>query len=263
MNSYSRSSYSQPDAFNRAASYGDGVFETMRCVRGHVPLWTLHHQRLCRGLERLQIDAPSASELNAAMDELLDASSTGVLKLMVFRTGAARGYTTETHVCEWQLRFSPTTQADAVEPLVVSVANVRLAPQPLLAGIKHLNRLEQVLAGLELSKHQSDDLIMCDVVDNVIETISSNLLVIQDQMLMTPDLKHSGVQGVGLTWLHSQFDIKTQTIGLQELSDAEAIILINSVRGPRLVSEIKGMKSYGHSHPQQAKMRRLWDQLFT
>ncbi|WP_395376466.1 aminodeoxychorismate lyase [Marinicella sp. W31] len=263
MSTYSRSSYSHLDAFNRAASYGDGVFETIRCVHGRMPLWSYHHQRLCRGLERLQIESPEASEINAAIDELLDDTSTGVVKLMVFRAGAARGYSTETQANEWQLRFTPTETLVSPEPMRVSIANVKLAPQPLLAGIKHLNRLEQVLAGLELAKHHSDDLIMCDVMDNIIESISSNLIMIKDEQMITPDLSDCGVQGVGLRWLQTHLSIKTRTIALEELCEAESIVLINSVRGPRLVSEVKGMKSYGQSHPLQAKMRHLWDQLFT
>jgi len=257
------SSYPQSDPFSRAASYGDGVFETVRCVNGSMPLWPLHYQRLCRGLTRLQIDIPAIEELDAAIGKLLNTAATGVLKLMVFRAGPASGYTTQRHDYAWQMRFTETETAEPAEPMVVSVANMRLAPQPMLAGIKHLNRLEQVMAALELPKHDSDELILCDVMDCVIESIFSNLLMVKDNSLITPDTALCGVEGVGLNWLREQLPVETQAITLQELSEVEAIILMNSVRGPRLVAEVKGVKSYGQSHPLQAKMKRLWDQLFT
>ena len=256
-------SYTNTQAFNRALSYGDGVFETMRFVEGKIPLWALHYQRLCHGLERLQISKPQEKVITDAIEPLISEQSAGVLKLVVYRAGDARGYTADSQEHEWQMRVSSLPDLTQNQGVCLAVADVKLAAQPLLAGLKHLNRLEQVLAALELRQQGCDDLIVCDQSGDVIESTSSNLIVIHEEKLTTPDTSQCGVEGVGLQWLRANYGIESQVVEMQDLRDADAVVLMNSVRGPRLVGEIKAVKSYGQSHPLHAKMKRNWDQLFT
>src|SRR5690606_2725116 len=138
----------QPD--DRGFRYGEGVFETMRAHRGAVPWWPAHWQRLARGAARLGLPLPPPGMALAEASALL-AGGNAVLRLQLTRGGGGRGYASPgTAEPTWVLSLHSLPPVPAGEGLRLRWCGLRLAAQPALAGIKHCNRLEQVLARAEL-----------------------------------------------------------------------------------------------------------------
>ena len=113
-------------------------------------------------------------------------------------------------------------------------SRVRLASGSVLAGLKHGNRLEQVLAARDCAEQGGDEALLYDNLDRLVEAIASNLLLVIDQQCVTP-LADSGVAGVGLEWLMDQAetDIVATAISHPDAARASAVMVINSVTGIR------------------------------
>lgn len=182
---------------DRGLHYGDGVFETI-AVRAGVPLlWDRHLRRLQAGAARLGMAPPTGELLQAWVNQVCRDHDLAVLKIMVTRGTGARGYrsvpaapTVLLLVYAW-----PDFPPGAQDGVAVRYCDTRLAQQPRLAGIKHLNRLEQVLARAEWGDEYAEGL-MLDQTEHVIEGTMSNLFAVIDDELRTPDLHACGVAGV-------------------------------------------------------------------
>lgn len=251
---------------DRGLAYGDGLFETMRVIGSEIPLLDLHRARLFSGCKKLDINLDEP-RLNRQIDQALELvhAAQSVMKVMVTRGGQASGYArTENAEPNIYIRLSPLGSPDSsesnplhppqVQPLRAQICNTRLSIQPELAGIKHLNRLEQVLAANEI-KHPAEEGILMDTEGYIVEAISSNLILIKDGLLHMPDLTNAGVRGVMQTCISQlvgQADIegiegirarevKTAKMTLDELCQSSEILLVNSVRGIRNISAIENI----------------------
>ena len=224
---------------DRGLAYGDGLFETIAVRDGQPLLLERHLSRLADGCKRLAI----AVDPELIRNELLayaTALGDGVLKLILTRGDSLRGYPPD-----------PTAQArrilqgnpPAAYPAVHGEQGVRLFPcttrlsiQPLLAGLKHLNRLEQVIARSEWQDTDHAEGLMLDQAGRVIEGVFSNLFLVRDGVLMTADLKRCGVEGVmraELLFQAESLGIPTQItdITLDQLQWADEVFVCNSVYG--------------------------------
>lgn len=243
---------------NRGLMYGDGVFETMRCIDHKIPLWPWHVKRLQQSLDYLQIDSPDCRTIERIISEQTDKSES-VLRLTVFRNQQKRGYQPLSRASHWLLShdtFQAKTQAQTL-----GMATHWLSPQPLLKCYKHLNRLPQVLIANELANQEVDDLLVLNQQGDVIETTCQNIIVIKNQQIFTPNLQDSGVEGVALTWLKQNFSVKTQCLQLHDLAHAEAVMTSNAVHGFRPVKQIKSMTTFQINHPICDRIDTLWQQL--
>ncbi len=224
---------------DRGLAYGDGLFETIAVHSGKPVLLDRHVERLLNGCRRLAINldhATMAAELSAYAQGLHN----GVLKLIVTRGDGQRGYAPDpTAQARRILQGNPV----AAYPAANAQLGVRLFPcatrlsrQPLLAGLKHLNRLEQVLARAEWQDAEHAEGLMLDLAGRVIEGVFSNVFLIRDGALITPDLKRCGVAGVMRAELLFQAEssgIPTQItdIPLEQLQWADEVFVCNSVYG--------------------------------
>ncbi|MBV6822769.1 aminodeoxychorismate lyase [Pseudomonas sp. PD9R] len=224
---------------DRGLAYGDGLFETIAVRDGFPVLLHRHLLRLARGCQRLSInldhEAMTTELLNyaAELDE-------GVLKLIVTRGDSLRGYAFDPSI---QARRILAGNPPAAYPAAHAEQGIRLFPcatrlsiQPLLAGLKHLNRLEQVLARAEWQDSEHAEGLMLDLAGRVIEGVFSNLFLVRDGVLITADLKRCGVEGVMRAELLFQADslgIPTQVtdITLEQLQWADEVFVCNSVYG--------------------------------
>lgn len=221
---------------DRGLSYGDGVFETIR-LHQHSPLLLKEHlARLHMGLKRLGISLDQVL-LNQEI-EVLSAQfpESGVLKIIVTRGIGGRGYRPDNDADTTRiLSLHPLPDyADASETGVdVKICQQRLALQPALAGIKHLNRLEQVLAAQELSERNIMEGIMMDMDSNIIEGTRCNIFWAEQGALFTPDLSQCGVEGIMRNYIADSIAETTlcNTSPLEKLLDADEIFLCNSVFG--------------------------------
>ncbi len=259
----------QPELWlNRALQYGDGLFETMRCHDSIIPLWSFHQQRLSQGLQRLNLQEPDwlLIEQNVKKQSDKEQCKSIVYKLTVFRAGEERGYQASTQKVEWILSKHSFDPENSTQLLKLGVSNIRLALQPLLAGLKHLSRLEQVLIANQLAAQtHMDDLLVLDAKGRVIETTCQNLVIIKDNQLLTPKLDHAGVQGVALKWLESQFEVVSKHLMLKDIEACDALMVCNALRGFRLVATLltdKHSQSFLTKHPVHDKISTQWQLIF-
>jgi 4-amino-4-deoxychorismate lyase len=223
----------------RASHYGDGVFETMRCINGQIVLLRRHLARMRHGLQTLGLTPPeSDSGLVSSLQTLAQAHGDGVFKLIAASSALGRGYQRAHSRVELALFFSalPTPTAS----LCVRLASTRTATQPALAGLKHLNRLEQVLACNEPNPYGADEALMCDANDQLVCATSGNLFALIDNTLCTPPLLACGVRGVMRDVVielsaNAGCPVQQRPITWAQLHNASAVFLCNAVRGIRMV----------------------------
>ena len=185
----------------RGFHYGDGLFETMLLHKGQVRFIEDHWQRLQLGCERLHITTPDRAVLQMELVQLVVGHDAGVIKLILSRGRSERGYRPPLSAKStrlWQLFAAP------VPPPVSSIANsiqvrwctTRLSRNITLVGIKHCNRLEQVLALAEWSNPDIAEGLMLDTEGELVEATMSNVFLVLEGVLVTPDLRYCGIHGV-------------------------------------------------------------------
>lgn len=222
---------------NRAISYGDGVFETMLLDNYSIKLWKLHWQRLSASLKLLNIQVPDKKTILENAMLLVNDDGQYLLKLVVFRDDTKRGYSSDSTSHQFFMTLNPYTKASSVNTLTKS--SVVLSKQKKLAGLKHLNRLEQVLAAQELNQSEYQDAIMCDKSGRVIETISQNIILFKHNKIFSPKLNKSGVHGVALRWLQEKgHEINWKKIEFNELAQYHGMMICNSIQGFSTINNI-------------------------
>ena len=224
---------------DRGLAYGDGLFETLAVKAGQPLLLDLHKQRLAQGCSRLAIVADN-TVIRSEVLAYAQAMGEGVLKLIVTRGDSLRGYSASPEALPRRiLQASPPAaypEANALEGIQLFDCATRLAEQPLLAGLKHLNRLEQVLARAEWQDPAYAEGLMRDTSGRVIEGVFSNLFLVRDGSLYTADLQRCGVAGVMRAALLVEAERQgiarhVTDISFEQLRQADELFLCNSVYG--------------------------------
>ncbi|CAA9339348.1 MAG: Aminodeoxychorismate lyase [uncultured Lysobacter sp.] len=215
---------------DRGFAYGDGVFETMRAHCGALPWWERHWGRLAAGAHRLGLSLPpEALVIEQAMGLL--AGGGGVLRLQVTRGRGGRGYAAAAGgVPTWALSRHevPVTPPEGI---VLRWCETRLALQPLLAGIKHCNRLEQVMARNEWSDPGIHEGLVCSLEGDVVSATAANLFVLRDGEWLTPQVDRCGVAGVCRAWAIDALQARQARIPTADVASAESLFVCNAVRG--------------------------------
>ncbi|MEO1244081.1 MAG: aminodeoxychorismate lyase [Pseudomonadota bacterium] len=239
---------------DRAWLYGDGVFETI-AVRGGTPRQcSWHLERLTLGCRRLGIGNLRVQELEHELDAALAATAVdterALTRLVVTAGRSPRGYGRPAGsragifvgVFDWQ----PPASVLYREGCTVRICNTRLARQPQLAGIKTLNRLEQVLARAEWASPEVFEGLTFDTDGHLICGTMSNVFIVHERQLMTPDLSQAGVAGIMrrciLQTLQEQgAAVAITEIGVDLLAEATEVFICNSQFGVMPVAEIGGV----------------------
>jgi 4-amino-4-deoxychorismate lyase len=224
-------------ATNRGLNYADGLFETL-VVRNSRPLrWQSHMDRLGVGCERLGLAMPPQVVLLREVQTVSAGLVEAVVKIVLTRDGQSRGYMPpEENSC---VRIvSSHVYPDGIvelarEGVKARTCKLRLAIQPALGGIKHLNRLEQVLASAELRETEMVEGILLDREDHVISAISANIFLVMEDRLLTPRLDRCGVRGVVRGQILAEYGARCEQrrIMVDMLQDADEIFICNTVRG--------------------------------
>jgi 4-amino-4-deoxychorismate lyase len=234
----------QLSVLDRGFQYGDGLFETLRICDGKPRHWALHMARLNEGCARLAIAAPVVEVLRTEAERLCSGQVDGVLKITVTRGQTQRGYgytgaLEPTRV----LAVFPAPQFPASHATLgvkVRLCQTRLGSNPALAGIKHLNRLEQVLARAEWTDATIAEGLMRDNNNNIVEGTMSNLFCVQagedGPVLKTPLLEQCGVKGITrgrIMEAASATGIAVQEtpLSVDELYQAQELFLCNTLIG--------------------------------
>lgn len=234
-------------ADDRGLRYGDGVFETMLWRAHRCVLWPWHRVRLLHGLERLAIPQPELGTLEARLIDAQGECEAALLRLTVTRGSGPHGYAppecSRARVIIDVTAVPVAEQTPAANSLTVRWCALRLARQPALAGIKHLNRLEQVLARAEWRDAGIHEGLLCDEHEHVIGATSANLFASIDGHWVTPLLDECGVAGVCRAALLDAPDagrIEVRALKRAEVERADEVVLTNAVRGVRAVANLAG-----------------------
>ena len=235
---------------DRGLAYGDGLFETIAVVDGKPKLLAAHLARLQRGAERLVIAGLDFNAIETAVGAASAAfSSHGAVKLMVTRGDGPRGYTPPVaqNPRWWLQSFAWTPPTALPTGAHVAISSVRLGEQPLLAGLKHLNRLEQVLARAEYPASRADEALMLDSAGRLVCATSANIFVVREGKLFTPRMDRCGVAGVvrgallaGASQGDLPWPIMESDLTLESLVGAEEIFLTSALRGVWSVATVDG-----------------------
>ena len=223
-------------ADDRGLAYGDGVFETIRVHRGGMPWWDAHWARLLRGSERLGLALPDQHQVREQARLMFGDGADGVLKLIVTRGGGARGYAPSASAQpHWLLSRHPLpARSDGPahgDGLHLHGCSTRMATQPVLAGIKHCNRLEQVLARAECVAAGKDEGLLCDAEGWVVAATSANVFVLHAGQWTTPLLDQCGVAGTCRAQLLAPLHAHEGRLRPADVEAADAVFLCNAVRG--------------------------------
>jgi 4-amino-4-deoxychorismate lyase len=225
---------------DRGLMYGDGVFRTFPLREGKPVLWRRQYAKLAHDCRALQIDCPPAAEFEQDLARIAATQPHCVVKIIVTRGESARGYAMAANAMGTRIvSHSPLPQYPDhyfETGVRVHLCRVRLALQPALAGIKHLNRLENVLARAEWQDPAIAEGLMCDASDAVIGGTMSNLFLLRNGRLCTPDVTRCGIAGVmrnlvsELALSHG-IALEAAAIGIDDLLAADEVFLVNSVIG--------------------------------
>lgn len=244
------------DINDRGLAYGDGLFETIAYVNGNLHNWQLHWQRLVLGARRLSLTLADEGffleniNLKLSQNKNLDNtndSADRVIKIILTRGTGGRGYqfpqTQRSSLIITVHNWPQRAIDDYQKGIKVKISQICLAQQPALAGIKHLNRLEQVLARNEYSTNDYQEAIMLACSDSVfgldsriIEATSSNLFFAHNGQLFTPEIDTCGVQGtikqtILLLAKELSISLKQGHYTLYDLRNASEVFLTNSIFG--------------------------------
>jgi 4-amino-4-deoxychorismate lyase len=245
---------------NRALNYGDGLFETMLYINGKIPLFELHIERLNQGLKRLNIMPLLKVSLLSTIQSLVCSKQNCIVKLVVYRDDNKRGYGSESNQSQFFITVNDYQTKETNKQLMVS--SIHLANQKALAGLKHLNRLEQVLAAQELNQSAYHDALMLNNKACVIETISKNIVLVRDGKLYSPKLNKCGVYGVALRWLEQRFAILRKKIPLKTLDDYQGFLVCNSISGFNAITNIDNKFQFEANLPIITEIKQKWEMHF-
>lgn len=218
---------------DRGLAYGDGVFETILVQHGKPSLWAWHCARLMRGCRQLGFEPPSQAELDAQC-HALPKRGCHVLKLIVTRGSGGRGYCPPAAPVPRLLRrlmpFSPQP-VHWQHGVKVRVCSLTMANQPRLAGIKHLNRLENVLARQEWQDTDIAEGLMCNERRELVEATAMNLVWYDNGQWLTPRINECGVMGTLTAALLNAGQLTYGTLALDALPAVRHLCVLNSVQG--------------------------------
>jgi 4-amino-4-deoxychorismate lyase len=223
---------------DRGLHYGDGLFETIRFSGAEAPLWEWHMQRLLLGCERLRLPAPDIAALGRRARRMAGTHAQAVVKLIYSAGGGPRGYARPQPPHPRVLILVSGYMPPAARALQVRWCQTRLALQPALAAIKHLNRLEQVLARSEWCDVDIDEGLMQDIDGNVIAATAANLFVRQDGRWLTPPIDRCGIAGVARRWLIDRVGAREHLLTVAMVESAEVGVLTNALHGPRQIGAL-------------------------
>ncbi len=236
------------------------MFETLLVYHGK-PLYTeLHLERMAQGLRALALpDCLAAVQqqlASAAGESVLAKCPWAVLRVSVIRGPGLRGYAPSVNSSPRILISVARLDRDCGQIATAAslcVATVRLSSQPLLAQIKHLNRLEQVLAAAQSQAYDADECIVMDQANHLTSVAAGNLFLVRHGELLTPKLIDCGVLGTRRRLIIEKWApaiglrIRETILTLADLQTAEEVFYSNSLQTVRPVGRLSEMYWDNHS----------------
>lgn len=236
---------------DRGLQYGDGVFETIAFRQGQTEFLNAHLSRLKNGCNRLKIPLKSEDLESELMQFVGDLTADCVIKIIITRGSGGRGYNIQDTGPGSRIISAhpmPVFPSERQQGIRVRLCEQRLAINPSLAGIKHLNRLEQILARAEWQDSDIAEGLMFDTQGALREGTMSNVFLVRNGQLLTPELTDCGVAGIMRQQLlalaeKSAIQVVSPPLGQQDLLIADECFVCNSLIGIWPVSDIIGLRN--------------------
>ena len=232
---------------DRGLAYGDGVFRTFPYRDGAPVLWRRQYEKLARDCRALGIVTPGADVLERDLRHITARDC--VVKVVVTRGESARGYAPSRDAQPVRIVMTSELPAYPAERetagIDVRVCRLKLSHQPRLAGIKHLNRLENVLARAEWDDPAIAEGLLCDAEGHLICGTMSNVFLVQLGRLFTPQLYQCGVKGVmrdlviDVAEAH-RVPVNVDVLTIDQLREADAAFVVNSLIGLWPIASVDG-----------------------
>ena len=224
-------------ATDRSLLYGDGVFTTLVLKEGRLILIDNHLDRLKRDSQRLNINNVCIEQLKLQISKAIKSHTDGIIRITIARSSGQRGYLCENNQPVYWISIN--SWPEHIKRYQQKGINVRLCKQllsknPTLAGIKHCNRLEQVLARNEWHDDSYQEGLMMDFDGHLIEGTMSNLFYIKQDTLFTPELTYSGVNGIMRDVIinaakQSNIPLMIAPVTIEQIKQADSVFVTNSV----------------------------------
>ncbi len=228
------------DIADRGFQYGDGLFETIAIENAHPVFLREHLHRLKTGCSILKIPYPGDALIISELKLLLDSESSAVLKIILSRGKGGRGYRQPETIEPTRILslhpYPDYPESYKTNGIRARLCDFRMGANPALAGVKHLNRLEQVLARSEWRDEDIQEGLMLDINDYLVEGTMSNVFIAKDKQLLTPILDNNGVKGIIRQIIldyADQYDLNMRCTKIQPqtIFEADEIFVSNSVIG--------------------------------
>lgn len=246
---------------DRGLDFGDGLFETLLLYRGRLLFLDYHLERLQAGLAVLEFPDVAANvrrDLLRVAHALAskDAKDWSSVRVSVTRGGAPRGYAMPDLAQPRSIISAfvvPRDCAELASPARLEWAKIRWSTQPFLAGIKHLNRLEQVFAATEAKRKGVDEVVVRDQQSLVNSVSTGNIFLMENGCLLTPAIESCGVSGTRRRLIIEQLApalglrVEQAHISPEQLEAAEEVFYCNAIQGLRPVASIGDV--IWHQHP--------------
>jgi len=236
--------------------YGQCVFETIAISNGQACLLDAHLSRLELGAKRLglSINQHLISSLRNDIEKIITGQIKAVVRVNLTMGTGGRGYANPTPDEQTLTRivslhdYPPHPPSNWQEGIVLGVADIRLSHQPYLAGLKHGNRLEQIIARSQWADNWHEALLM-DLDGHIVEATQSNVFIVHNNKLITPSLNKAGVAGVMRECIMNiasslGIEVQIKEVTIDEVKQADAVFLSNSVIG---LWPVKALKSRSYN----------------
>lgn len=231
-------------AEDRGLAYGDGVFRTLEWCNGRPRLWPWQFRCLGHDARALGLAVPDEAVLLAEIARTAQGLERAVVKIVLTRGSGPRGYAVPADAVPTRIvgasAWHDHPAAWDTGGVVLTVCRLRLGAQPRLAGIKHLNRLENVLARSELAGQRFQEGLLLDADGHLVEATTGNLFWRQGRRWYTPRLDRCGVAGAVRAWLLDRLSVEHVRVGLPALASADELFVCNSLAGILPVRELDG-----------------------
>ncbi len=225
---------------DRSFQYGDGCFTTMLTRNGQIEHWPFHIERMESCLTLLEIPFPDWQVIHNWLMQAVISKGLAGLKLHISRGEGGRGYS-PTQVESPNVTISHFQYPSHYEQwkrhgVELGLAGIKLGHNPMLAGHKHNNRIEQVLIKADLERAGYLDGVVLDIDENIVESSMANLFWVKSNVLYTPKLDKAGVAGVmrrvTLEYAKAaQLEYHVGHYPLSELLSADEVFVSNSLIG--------------------------------
>ncbi|MDG2252038.1 MAG: aminodeoxychorismate lyase [Methylophilaceae bacterium] len=236
--------------FDRGLAFGDGVFRTIKIQNGAPKFWKFHYEILSHDARSIRIDIPSSRILLRDIKKLFSESGDFVAKFIITRGISERGYQFKNNIkCTRILlknKFIPVKKEIVRTGVSLQVCKQKLSENFMLSGIKHLNRLENVIAKTELERENFDGILL-DSHGHVNECISSTIIIRAGDTLYFPNQNGAGVSGVTKRIVMDNasylgYKVKIKNILLDDLMESDEVVITNSIIGAIPVHKINNKK---------------------